>query len=350
MTGRIQVVVGGQYGSEGKGNVAGELARDRGRGLVAVRVAGPNAGHSAVDHAGRKWAMRQIPVMAVTNPDARLVIAQGSEIDLDVLDREITQLEAAGFSIVDRLYVDRQATLITDDHKAQEGGYGGPLTKRLGSTAKGIGAARAERVWRRAPLWGAGDEAVEGYDTAELMRAALAFGQDVIIEGTQGYALGLHAGHYPQCTSSDCTFTDFLAMAGLNHLDGDVEPWVVLRTFPIRVAGNSGPMYRETDWDTLSRMTQGYVQPEKTTVTQMIRRVGMWDPELARVAVTANGRSCARVALTFFDYWFPELAGQTEVGMLTPVHWTAIQQVEEAIGTVVGWLGTGPSTFIKRGA
>ena len=65
--GKLQVIVGGQAGSEAKGHVAAQLASPEltPEGLAAVRVAGPNAGHSAVDATGRKWALRQIPVAAV---------------------------------------------------------------------------------------------------------------------------------------------------------------------------------------------------------------------------------------------------------------------------------------------
>jgi adenylosuccinate synthase len=352
MTGKIQIVCGGQFGSEGKGNVAGELAKDRDR-LIAVRVAGPNAGHSALDVSGRKWALRCIPVMVVTNENAQLVLAAGSEIDPDVLKDEVEALEDGGFKIRNRLHIDAQATVITEEHKAEEGGYGGDLTQRLGSTAKGIGAARAHRIWRTAPLWGDTDKRNLEFSehppthTSAMMQDALLFGHDIIIEGTQGYGLGLHAGFYPYCTSSDARAIDFLAMTGLGPWDGQLEPWVVLRTFPIRVAGNSGPLVGETTWDDLATLSRGYIQPEKTTVTHKIRRVGRWDPDLARTAVAANGGPDAKVALTFFDYWFPELAGQTEPEVLTHDMRACLAEIENQIGAEVAWLGTGPASFIK---
>src|SRR5699024_7206253 len=64
----------------------------------------------------------------------------------------------------------------------------------------------------------------------------------VVVEGTQGYWLGLHAGHYPQSTSNNARPIDFLAMAGLNPWEWDFYPIGVTRTNPIRVAGNSGPL------------------------------------------------------------------------------------------------------------
>ena len=75
--GRVTVVVGGQYGSEGKGHVTAQLTGGRD---VVVRVAGPNAGHSAYDPRGVLWKLRQIPVGAVWS-NGPVVIAAGSEID-----------------------------------------------------------------------------------------------------------------------------------------------------------------------------------------------------------------------------------------------------------------------------
>lgn len=352
MSGTLTVVVGGQFGSEGKGHVAGRLAQRQpydDRQVTAVRVAGPNAGHSAYDAQGRKWALRCIPVMAVTNLDAHLVIAAGSEIDPAVLFDETEQLEDAGIPITQRLYIDQSATVITPSHKEAEGHYGGELTQRLGSTGKGVGAARAERVWRRAPTWGT-DNDPAGCDTSQKIEVDLALGNDVIIEGTQGYGLGVHTEYYPFCTSSDCRAMDFIAMAGISpwgrHVR-NVDVWVVLRTHPIRVAGNSGPLRGETTWDELGIISRGHIKPEKTTVTQVVRRVGAWDRQLAEKAILANGGPGTKVALTFFDYWFPELAG-VEGGpeQLKEQHKASVEDIEKQIGAEVCLLGTSGHTMI----
>lgn len=347
----IEVVVGGQYGSEGKGAVAGYLARTRREqdAPVVVRVAGPNAGHTAFDDKGRRWALRQIPVAAVTNPESPLVIAAGSEISMEVLEDEVNRLEEAGHEIRGRLLVDEQATVITaEDHAAETG-----LITRIGSTGKGVGAARAARALRVAPLFG--EVVIEwtkdhdgGWffgDTAEALRGHIADGRDVIIEGTQGYGLGMHAGFYPKCTSSDCRAVDFLAMAGISPWHTDILVWVVLRTFPIRVAGDSGPLQRETDWHTLD------LNPEYTTVTKKERRVGHWDRDLARRAILANGGPGprVRVALTMFDYWHRTLSnvqGEEGYGRLGVAEWNSIRQVEGEIDAAVALLGTGPNSII----
>lgn len=350
MTGTLQVVVGGQFGSEGKGAVGAQLAREaaqREDDYTAVRVAGPNAGHSAYDPNGNKWALRQIPVAGVANIDCQLIIGAGSEVDPEVLMDEITRLDHAGLAVSRRLAVDTHATLIEPRHRQDEASAG--LTKRIGSTGKGIGAARADRVMRTAELWGS-SRACSHDNTANLIREALRRGGTVMIEGTQGYGLGQSAGYYPHCTSSECRAIDFLSMAGVSPWDPSVDTidvWVTLRTYPIRVAGASGPMHQETSWEELAHKTRGYIAEERTTVTQKVRRVGTWDAELAAAAVAANGGDRAKVALTFFDYWYPELAGITNPDRLTREHIDRIDSIEQQIQTYVRLVGTGPNSMVR---
>lgn len=353
--GILYAVVGGQFGSESKGNVAAWLAekhRDEhahGRtGLAVVRCGGPNAGHTAYDPDGRAWAMRQVPVAAVTHPECVLIIAAGSEIDEPVLEAEVKALDDAGFDASGRLLIDSQATIITDEHKKRETG----LVGRVGSTGKGIGAARAARLMREAPVYGGQrDEDVWsiGLDTAAWMKTWMENGNDVLIEGTQGYGLGLHAGYYPTCTSSDARAIDFMSMAGISPWAPwveRVEPWVVLRTYPIRVAGNSGPMHGELEWDELADRTDGYIKPEKTTVTKKVRRIGEWDLELAQNAIRENGGESVRVALGFLDYLWPEIADSEDPGALTEEMWEYIEKTEQDLGARIAYVGTGKDSRI----
>lgn len=350
---KLQVVVGGQFGSEAKGHVAAKLAARADYELynvTGVRVAGPNAGHSAFDDQGRKWALRTIPVMAVSNLNAMLVLAAGSEIQLSVLDDEIGQLEAAGIPIRNRLYIDPQATILLPDHIERETQKS--MHQRLGSTGKGVGAARADRIMRAAPLWK--DVAhlypdITTCDTAELLAGALMLNsQVVILEGTQGYGLGLHAGHYPYCTSSDCRAIDFLAMAGINPWQAGVEleTWVVMRTFPIRVAGTSGPLLNETTWEQLAIESGGYIQPEFTTVTKKMRRVGRWDAELAEKAVAANGTDTVKIAMMFMDYLQPDLAGDTFNGLNEESEAWLQQAQRDCLDRPIAYIGIGPDKGI----
>lgn len=332
--GKLTVVVGGQFGSEAKGHVTAKLIRtykdEYRHSNVIVRVGGPNAGHSAVGILDRKtWALRQIPVGAVVDLDAELVIGAGSEIDPEVLTREVSELDQAGYQVSDRLHIDAETTVIWPAHAEQEKMMNGlkindqSLVTRVGSTGKGIGASRADRIWRQAQRWSDIDDG--GIDTVNLMYRRLADSDThVTVEGTQGYGLGLHAGFYPQCTSSDCRAIDFLAMAGLSPWHGFVDSlavWVVARTFPIRVAGNSGPLYGELTWDQMREITGiPDLEPELTTVTKLQRRIGMFDKLLVANAMSANGGQNANLALTFADYVDPDLVNTNAPVMSEKLH------------------------------
>jgi adenylosuccinate synthase len=354
--GTLQVVVGGQQGSEGKGAITAFLAKrsaHAGRVTVAIRVAGPNAGHTAYSPDGTAWALRQIPVAGVVDPNVQLAIGPGSEIDWPVLLDEITRLEEHGIPIRNRLIVDSSATMLTDEHKAAEANAG--LVGKIGSTGKGIGAARADRIMRKAEL--AGGETwlpvlteagvMVQHQTHLLVKAVLESpGSTVLIEGTQGFGLGLHGTAYPKCTSSDCRAVDFVAMAGLDqNWADDYEVYVVARTYPIRVAGDSGPLKGETTWEDLG------LEPEKTTVTHKIRRVGEWDPELVANAVIANGGpKVVKIALTMADYIVPAAYGATSVvfedsGTAKDMQ-DLVNRVITDAGAPVTLVGTSPTTVI----
>lgn len=358
----LDIIVGGQFGSESKGRVTLEvirkrLAEDTTQSVVSVRVAGPNAGHVVVDANGTTWAMRQIPVGFV-EPEVELYIAAGSEIDPDVLLDECRRVTEAGYNLVGRLSVHPEATLIDPEHKEQEAA----LVGAIGSTGKGIGAARAARVMRTARRikqlspdhelfhYLALEDEADWWVSLDGANARYS----VVIEGTQGYGLGTHAGHYPQCTSSDCRAIDFLAMAGVNPWQAEeVQVHVVVRPYPIRVAGNSGALKGETSWDGLG------LPEERTTVTQKVRRVGEWDQELVVSAIRANGPKAVQIHLAMVDQVIPALAGEvrkTAIDDLPSEDRSALSDLFRRVGpsalghTVphvpVASLGTGPASTI----
>lgn len=358
---KLEIVVGAQFGSEAKGHVVQRLterAIREGNTPMVIRVAGPNAGHTGHDASGQPWALRQVPVAAVVDGPVVLGIGAGSEIDLPVLVDEIERLRAAGLLKHKMLWVHGEATLITTEHKTLENGLPhhpgqalDDLVERLGSTGKGIGAARAERLMRRADRV---KDSARACDELGKLGVGIAYGDEnpilmrnhVIIEGTQGYGLGLHAGFYPQCTSSDCRAVDFMAMAGLSPWEFDeVEVWAVARIFPIRVAGNSGPLKDETSWEALG------LPDEKTTVTKKIRRVGLPDWDLVAKAVEANGGAPAvRLAITMVDQMFPKMKDRTiwDESSIDEFQFTEVSRylkdVQELTNAPIGLVTTGPNT------
>lgn len=341
----VTMVVGGQYGSEGKGAVVGFLARDADSRTTVIRVAGPNAGHTAYDSHGTEWKLRAVPVAAVTSRECQLHIAAGSEIDPSVLADEVTRLDEAGHKVSERLTVHPAATILTVDNLATEAITG--LVARIGSTGKGIGAARAARAMRTAPTAG------------ELFKhRPLILSEDgpfdvytprhVIIEGTQGYGLGLHTRQYPQVTSSDCRAVDFLGMAGISPWSLDVDSFdviVVARVYPIRVAGNSGPLKDETTWEELG------LPEERTTVTNKVRRVGAWDSDLLHEAIIANGggnwNSSVQLAITMLDQQFPQMRDVYDSEKLTGAALEWLTDVQDEHETDIKLVGTGPNSMME---
>jgi adenylosuccinate synthase len=356
----IHAIVGGQFGSEAKGHVAAQLTKhytDRGHNQYLVRVGGSNAGHSAVDNDGKVWALRQIPAAAVIDRNARLVIAEGSEIDLEVLFSEIEALDAAGFDVSGRLFIDSMATIIEPHHIEQESSS--DINARTGSTSKGIGAARADRLMRKAKT------ARDITDLNDFILETSVFLQrryylderaNIIIEGTQGYGLGLHTEYYPQTTSGNCRTVDLLAQIGFMPLNPnearDIHTWLVFRTYPIRVAGNSGPLFNETTWQELNALSDGYIKEERTTVTKKVRRVGKWDDMLASEAVRANGGAGNHLhpCLMFVDYLNSELYLETDIKVLYQDRFDStlnmIERMQQDVGVPFAMYGTSNQTVI----
>lgn len=358
MAGKIQIVVGGQFGSEGKGHCAAALAVGQGR-MLAVRTGGPNAGHTAwglpvaPSYPGQdptrpiEFKLRQVPVAAVVNREASVAISAQSLVQLDLVEREIKETG------VGMLLIDPAATLLEPAHIAVEEG---DEAMAWGSTRKGIGAARMDRVHRTArtfsDVFGKGPvhERLISCDIAEIARQFLQDGHTVQIEAAQGYGLGLHTEFYPKTTSADCRAIDALASVGISPWefpDSALEVWLVVRPFPIRVAGDSGPLKLETTWEALG------LPPERTTVTNKVRRVGGWDPTLVQDAVRANGTRDVKLWMNMADHVFPELSGLTR-WMDVPDSMRAkvnawIRQIAIQTGGQIHALGTGPTTHIPVG-
>ena len=285
------IVVGGQFGSEGKGKAALEIVRRSEVPVVAIRVGGPNSGHTVYDRVGKRRVLRQLPGACVDR-DVDVVLPAGSFIDVDVLEAEITDLRYPQ----DRIHIAKDARILREEHREWE--RMGNLTISIGSTGSGVGAAVMATVAREAenfPLSAprASDEGrlakYVNSDVNELLRSHLDDGKRVVVEGTQGFGLSLYEGGYwPQVTSRCTTAAGALAESGLSPVDVD-DVTMVIRSYPIRVAGNSGPLKGETTWDAVSRAATGTRNiAEYTSVTGRVRRVGTFDAELVRRALAFN--------------------------------------------------------------
>jgi len=334
----LWVVVGGQYGSEGKGKVSALIAEQEEIDMC-VRCGGPNSGHSFILDGGPRILLRQLPT-AVILPRTRLLVPAGALVDLSVLRKEITDFRLDSR----RVGVDRNAMIVEDADRDAEERLG--MRERLSSTLSGVGAAVARRALRKQDVRLAGhvDEPwlrALITDVAEECNRGLDRGQKVLIEGTQGFGLSLYQSEfYPKATSRDTTAAGFLSEVGLSPRRVK-EIVVVFRTFPIRVAGEQAGVLRdEIDWETVQRES-AYPTAlcEYTTVTQKVRRVSRFDWFLARRAVDVNRPT--RIAVMGFDYLDYRNYRKTSLDDLGDNSARFVQRFGIEIGSI-SYAGTGP--------
>jgi adenylosuccinate synthase len=337
----VSIVVGGQFGSEGKGKVALEIARRSPERVVAVRVGGSNSGHTAYDREGTRWALRHMPASCVDG-GMHVVFPAGSYLDINVLLAEIDALKYPK----DYIHISPFARVVTDQHKGWEAQGG--LTNDIGSTGSGVGAAVIASAARGSKNLALESPLATDYDvlspflsdSVEFMRAHLDGGGRVIIEGTQGFGLSLlDGGYWPKATARSTTASAALAETGLSPFDVD-EIVLVLRTFPIRVAGSSGPLLGETTWEEIADAAnlQQDIR-EFTTVTGRLRRVGKFDPALVRRALLVNRPS--KIVLNHLDYVGREVDLRTEG---SPVRYF-LDMVQKSIGRRIDAVGFSPTSY-----
>jgi adenylosuccinate synthase len=172
-------------------------------------------------------------------------------------------------------------------------------------------------------------------------------GLNVLIEGTQGSALSLLHSYWPYCTSIDTNAAGIISEVGIAP-SRVTNVLMVVRTYPIRVAGNSGPMKGEITWEELSKRIGKDMTPEKTTVTKKVRRIAEWDDELFAQSCILNAPT--EIALTFADYVDPEVYGATSVGELEQsyklMNFLKVHGLND--GKLV-YIGTGPDTVVGVG-
>jgi adenylosuccinate synthase len=245
----------------------------------------------------------------------------------------------------DRLFIDPNAVIITETEKNEE--KNSLLRQSIGSTLSGTGAAVYRRIQRIANIRLAkNEESLQSFvrPVVPFMRQRLAQGERVIIEGTQGFGLSLlHSPYYPYVTSRDTTASAFISEAGLSPLDVD-QIVLVLRAFPIRVAGNSGILPHEIDWHTITEES-GSPDPieEYTSVTKLTRRVARFEPEIVRQAIMINCPT--HIVLNHLDYIdFSRGSNPKSSEKL----FNFIGKIEKLVGSKINYYGLNPLTLEKR--
>lgn len=330
--GRNVVVVGTQWGDEGKGKVV-DWMTDHAQGVVRFQ-GGHNAGHTLVIK-GVKTALQLIP-SGIMRDGVACYIGNGVVLDPTHLLSEIERLEKAGVEVRSRLFISESCPLILPFHvavdKAREALRETSGSGKIGTTGKGIGPAYEDKVARRAlraqdlkhperfakklrELLELHNFALAGYlkgetlefepifeqamkmaeqikpmlaDVGYLIHKASKAGANILFEGAQGTLLDIDHGTYPYVTSSNCVAGNAAAGAGvgpqmLHYMLG------ITKAYTTRVG--SGPFPTELDWEVPD--TVGYhlstVGQERGTVTGRARRCGWLDAAALKRSIIING-------------------------------------------------------------
>lgn len=301
----VDVLVGGQYGSEGKGNIVAYLAREYD---VLVRVGGPNAGHTVASSKG-KFIHHLLP-SGSRFTSGKLLLGPGMTIHVRGL---LDEIEKTGIN-PSRLFIDPQASIIEEEDIAAEKKG---VVEAIASTGSGSGAAKARRITSRGnkqrPVRLARDvPELKDYlgSTLDELEHSYRAGHSILLEGTQGSGLSIYHGQYPHVTSRDTNVAGCLAEAGISP-SRVRKILMVVRTTPIRVAdpdGNenntSGRLKHETTFAIVAKeagLVPSEVQgAELTSTTKRPRRVGWFEWEQFRRACDLNAPT--DIVLTFVDY------------------------------------------------
>ncbi len=370
------VVVGCQWGDEGKGKIVDVLAG--GADVIARYQGGANAGHTV--HVGEQHVvLHQVP-SGVLHPDKRCLLGNGVVLDVARFFGELDALAERGIDSRGRIGVSTRAHIVFPYHKALDAAAEDAATRKIGTTGRGIGPAyeaktgrRGLRVvdllergraadnvirgveWARArmrelganpDLAGTVEEALAlshrlpsvATDVGDEIARALKEGQRVLLEGAQGTALDVDHGSYPYVTSSNTTAGAAAVGTGIGPTAIDSVVGVV-KAYTTRV-GN-GPLPTAFDDELEERVRE--LGAEFGATTGRPRRCGWFDAVLAAYAARVNGLT--GIAVTKLDVLdtLPELKIATGyriegvVQTLFPAGVRELEGAEPVYETLPGW-------------
>jgi len=333
---KITAIIDLKFGSTGKGLLAGYLAQNRQPDTIVTAWAA-NAGHTFIDAHGNKFVHTMLANGIVSPNLKRILIGPGSILDLDNLFREIMINQEYLQNV--EIFVHENAAVITDKHRVEEANG----MTAIGSTKKGCGAAAIQRIRRNPDDLNTVKELLKHHAVARHVNVVgpmgyawqLDQGENIMLEGAQGYSLSMYHGFYPYTTSRDVSTAQLLADCGVPVSPGyPVEVIGTARTYPIRVAnrfdhngkqiGWSGPNYldqAETSFEDIGQ------EIELTTVTKLPRRIFTFSLSQVKHAVRQCG--VKEIFLNFCNYMQPD-----ELKAL-------IESINRNTGARVRWTGHG---------
>ncbi len=376
--GRCTVVLGGQWGDEGKGKVVDVLAEES--DIIARYQGGANAGHTV--HVGdEEFILHQIP-SGILHPEKRCLLGNGVVLDPIQFFREYDEAESRGVSLDGRVGVSLRAQLLLPYHRLLDQIREGKTTKKIGTTGRGIGPAYEEKIGRRGirvvdlkDEQEARERLTEGRERARARLAALGetdlgaveacvedamairerllslatdvgleiheaikSGKKILLEGAQGTALDIDHGTYPYVTSSTTTAGGAASGSGIgptaiHRILGVVKAYIT------RVGNGPLPTALPPAMDEKVR-TLG---AEFGATTGRPRRCGWFDGVLARYSARVNGLTGLVVTKLDVLDTLPEIsvanAYRTPEGELTefPADNRSLANAEPVYETMPGW-------------
>src|SRR5690242_20367754 len=376
---RTAVVVGAQWGDEGKGKIVDVLSDHY--SVVARYAGGHNAGHTVIIN-GKKFVLQLVPC-GVLRPGCRGVIGNGVVLDPIAFLKEVASLRQAGVKVDGNLFVSNRAHVILPYHRMIElAAENAPGRVKIGTTSRGIGPAYEDKMGRRGlrvadlldlkllrthienacreknmiahalfnsePL--DPDKMYQEYaeasakvapfvcDTAALLNQAIAEGKSVVFEGAQGTMLDIDHGTYPFVTSSSATSGGAVTGTGVAPTAIDAVIGVT-KAYCTRVGGGPFPSEASDERGDQLRARGN----EYGAVTGRPRRCGWLDLPLLRYAGMINGISWLVVTkLDVLDELaeIPVCVGYKINGKPTaeiPAHASGYDAIESVYQVMPGW-------------
>ena len=319
---KVDVLLGLQWGDEGKGKVVDVLTPNY--DLITRFQGGPNAGHT-LEFEGKKFVLRSIP-SGIFQGDKINVIGNGVVLDPALFKAEVDALEQAGHPLTERLKISKKTHLILPTHRLLDAAYESAKgNSKIGTTGKGIGPAYTDKVSRNGvrvgdilhnfeekyktaiarhieilkqydfeydlpeleKAWFEGIECIKRFDLIDsehYVNNALKTGKKVLAEGAQGTMLDIDFGSYPFVTSSNTICAG--ACTGLGVAPGNIgQVFGIFKAYCTRVG--SGPFPTELFDETGDTMRK--IGFEFGSVTGRPRRCGWIDLVALKYAVMING-------------------------------------------------------------
>ena len=352
------VVIGAQWGDEGKGKIVDYLAEDA---KYVVRYAGgPNAGHTIVVD-GKQFALHQVP-SGILYPNKKVFLGAGMVIDPEALFNELQMLKDNGINWEGRVFISDRAHIILPGYRQMDKDRDASRKRPIGTTGRGIGIAYSEKAHRdglrltdldwpekMAEFEGENLEYLNKYkDKLIEMRVDLTAkmfeyrAENILFEGAQGAMLDIDSGTYPYVSSGASCSAGAATGCGIGPKDLD-KILGVFKAYQTRV-GN-GPMPTEFNNESEGELCE-YVRKtgrEYGVTTGRARRCGYLDLVALRYACITN--SIDSLVLTHLDIYDTfdeieacvayEIDGKTVVDF--PASVPAMEKAKPVLQKFKGW-------------